>query len=68
MEQLEHTMDGKLEQMNEKLERMDGKLEQMENNILEALNGNSPKVNKVFEGTHKIKGSIQVEQLSNCYH
>jgi hypothetical protein len=44
---------------------MDVKLEQMENNILEALNGRFPKLNKVFQGTHENKGSIQVEQISN---
>jgi hypothetical protein len=44
MEQLEH--------------KMDGKLEQMENNILESLNGRFPKIDKVYEGTHGNKGSI----------
>ena len=51
MEQLEH--------------KIDGKLEQIEKNILEALNGRFPKINKVSEGTHENKGGIQVEQISN---
>jgi hypothetical protein len=33
--------------------------------VIEALNGRLPKIDKVSEGTHENKGSIQVEQLSN---
>jgi hypothetical protein len=37
----------------------------MEQKIIESLNGRLPKIDKVFEGTHENKGSIQVEKLSN---
>jgi hypothetical protein len=38
--------------------------EKLEHKIMEALNGRFLKFDKVYEGTHKNKGSFQVEQLS----
>jgi hypothetical protein len=39
-------------------QKMSGKLEHMEQNIIEALNGRLPKIDKVSKGTQENKGSI----------
>jgi hypothetical protein len=58
---MERNMDENKEQMKQLEHKMDGKLEQLEHKIIEALNGRFPKIDKVSEGTHENKGSIQFE-------
>jgi hypothetical protein len=40
-------------------------MEKMEHKFMDALIGRLLKIDKVSEGTHKNKGSVQVQQLSN---